>query len=118
MMDSEMTNALEKTRTELAVERADYNVGLKEADFSRRELGARRRTSRRRVTSMSRLLADVIYRWRYPLTALFVLGALLSVAARQHHRDRQRHHRLVLARRSGLPGLRAVPRRSSAARAR
>ena len=38
VMDSEMTNALEKTRTELAVERADYNVGLKEADFSRREL--------------------------------------------------------------------------------
>jgi hypothetical protein len=38
VMDSEMANALEKTRTELAVERADYNVGLKEADFSRREL--------------------------------------------------------------------------------
>ena len=38
VMDSEITNALEKTRTELAVERADYNVGLKEADFSRREL--------------------------------------------------------------------------------
>jgi hypothetical protein len=38
VMDSEMSNGLEKTRTELAVERADYNVGLKEADFSRREL--------------------------------------------------------------------------------
>ena len=38
VMDSEITNALEKSRTELAVERADYNVGLKEADFSRREL--------------------------------------------------------------------------------
>jgi Outer membrane lipoprotein-sorting protein len=38
VMDSEITNAIEKTRTELAVERADYNVGLKEADFSRREL--------------------------------------------------------------------------------
>jgi hypothetical protein len=38
VMDSEMSNAVEKTRTELAVERADYNVGLKEADFSRREL--------------------------------------------------------------------------------
>ena len=37
-MDSEMTNALEKTRTELTVEAADYNVGLKDADFSRREL--------------------------------------------------------------------------------
>ena len=38
VMDSEMTNALEKTRTELVVETADYDVGLKEADFSRREL--------------------------------------------------------------------------------
>jgi hypothetical protein len=37
-MRSEMTNALEKSRTELAVESADYNVGLREADFSRREL--------------------------------------------------------------------------------
>ncbi len=33
-----MTNALEKTRTELVVESTDYNVGLKETDFSRREL--------------------------------------------------------------------------------
>ena len=33
-----MTNALEKTRTELVVESMDYNVGLKETDFSRREL--------------------------------------------------------------------------------
>ena len=31
VMDSEMTNALEKTRTELVVETMDYNVGLKEA---------------------------------------------------------------------------------------
>ncbi len=38
VMDSEMVNSLEKTRTELAVESMDYNVGLKEADFSRREL--------------------------------------------------------------------------------
>jgi hypothetical protein len=37
-MDAEMTNALEKSRTELAIESIDYNVGLKEADFSRREL--------------------------------------------------------------------------------
>ncbi len=35
---SEMTNALEKSRTELTVESADYNVDLREADFSRREL--------------------------------------------------------------------------------
>jgi hypothetical protein len=35
---SEMTNALEKSRTELDIEAADYNVGLKESDFSRREL--------------------------------------------------------------------------------
>jgi hypothetical protein len=38
VMESEMTNALEKTRTELVVETIDYNVGLKEADFNRREL--------------------------------------------------------------------------------
>jgi hypothetical protein len=38
VMDSEMTNAIEKTRTELAIESIDYNVGLTEADFSRREL--------------------------------------------------------------------------------
>jgi len=35
---SDMNNALEKSRTELDVEAADYNVGLKEPDFSRREL--------------------------------------------------------------------------------
>ena len=42
-MDAEMTNALEKSRTELTIEKTDYNVGLKEADFTRRELerGAR-----------------------------------------------------------------------------
>lgn len=38
VMESEMTNALEKTRTELVVESTDYNVGLQESDFSRREL--------------------------------------------------------------------------------
>ena len=38
VMDSEMANASEKTRTGLVVVRADYNVGLKDADFSRREL--------------------------------------------------------------------------------
>jgi hypothetical protein len=38
VMDSQMINTAEHTRTELLVERADYNVGLKEADFSRREL--------------------------------------------------------------------------------
>ena len=38
VMESEMTNALEKTRTELVVESIDYNVGLKESDFARREL--------------------------------------------------------------------------------
>jgi hypothetical protein len=37
-MDAEMSNAQEKTRTELAIESTDYNVGLKEPDFSRREL--------------------------------------------------------------------------------
>ena len=37
-MDAEMSNALDKTRTELTIEKVDYNAGLKEADFSRREL--------------------------------------------------------------------------------
>ena len=37
-MDSEMSNALEKTRTELTIEKTEYNVGLKESDFTRREL--------------------------------------------------------------------------------
>lgn len=37
-MDIEMTNAAEKSRTELTIESIDYNVGLKESDFSRREL--------------------------------------------------------------------------------
>jgi hypothetical protein len=41
VLESEMTNGIEKTRTELIVESTDYNVGLKEADFSRRELEAR-----------------------------------------------------------------------------
>ena len=38
VMDAEMTNAIEKSRTELRTETIDYNVGLKDADFSRREL--------------------------------------------------------------------------------
>jgi hypothetical protein len=38
VMESGMTNDLEKTRTELVVESIDYNVGLKESDFARREL--------------------------------------------------------------------------------
>jgi hypothetical protein len=38
VMESEMTNGLEKTRTELVVESMNYNVGLKDSDFSRREL--------------------------------------------------------------------------------
>lgn len=38
VMDSEMANALERTRTELVVESSAYNVGLTDADFSRREL--------------------------------------------------------------------------------
>jgi hypothetical protein len=44
VMDSQMIDTLEKTSTELVVERADYNVGLTEVDFSRRELerGGRR----------------------------------------------------------------------------
>lgn len=38
VMDAQITNALEKTWTELSIEKMDYNVGLKEADFARREL--------------------------------------------------------------------------------
>jgi hypothetical protein len=38
LSDVVMTNLLEKTRTELFITNADYNVGLKEADVSRREL--------------------------------------------------------------------------------
>lgn len=38
VMDSEMSDALQKSRTELAIEKIEYNVGLKEADFTRREL--------------------------------------------------------------------------------
>jgi hypothetical protein len=38
VMESEMTNALEKTRTELIVENMDYNTYLFEEDFSRRQL--------------------------------------------------------------------------------
>lgn len=41
VMDAEMTNSSEKSRTELIIEAADYNVGLKETDFSRRELERR-----------------------------------------------------------------------------
>jgi hypothetical protein len=37
-MEAEMSNAQEKSRTELLIETADYDVGLDESDFSRREL--------------------------------------------------------------------------------
>jgi hypothetical protein len=33
-----MSNTAEKSRTELTVEKTDYNVGLKASDFTRREL--------------------------------------------------------------------------------
>ena len=38
VMDSEMANALDRTRTELVVESSVYNVGLSDTDFTRREL--------------------------------------------------------------------------------
>lgn len=38
VVESVMVNALDRTRTELTVSSADYNVGLKDDDFSRREL--------------------------------------------------------------------------------
>ena len=37
-MEAEMSNARDKTRTELTVEKIDYNTGLQESDFTRREL--------------------------------------------------------------------------------
>lgn len=40
VLASTMSNDLEKTKTELAVEKIDYNVGLKEDAFTRRELEA------------------------------------------------------------------------------
>lgn len=38
LTDVVMTNIIERTRTELAMTAAEYNVGLKESDFTRREL--------------------------------------------------------------------------------
>ena len=38
VMDAEMTNAIAKSRTELTVEKTDYNVGLLDSHFTRREL--------------------------------------------------------------------------------
>jgi hypothetical protein len=43
VMQSVMTNAIEKTRTELQVAKIDYNTGLKEDAFTRRELEGGRR---------------------------------------------------------------------------
>ncbi|MEO5894858.1 MAG: outer membrane lipoprotein-sorting protein [Vicinamibacterales bacterium] len=37
-MESGISNALEKSRTELVIEKMDYNAGVKESDFTRREL--------------------------------------------------------------------------------
>ena len=37
-MAAEMSNARDKTRTELTVEKIDYNTGLRDSDFTRREL--------------------------------------------------------------------------------
>jgi len=38
ILEMVMADAAQRTRTELVVEKMEYNVGLKEADFSRREL--------------------------------------------------------------------------------
>lgn len=38
VMDAQMVNTLENTRTDLTIREADYNVGLDAADFTRREL--------------------------------------------------------------------------------
>lgn len=38
VLEMSMADTVQRTRTELVVEKAEYNVGLKESDFSRREL--------------------------------------------------------------------------------
>ena len=38
VVESAMRNDLDRTRTELVVEKIEYNIGLKEAAFSRRAL--------------------------------------------------------------------------------
>jgi hypothetical protein len=40
VMSSSMTNDLDKTRTDLTIDKVDYNLGLKEDAFTRRELEA------------------------------------------------------------------------------
>lgn len=40
VFEAEMSNAMERTRTTLRIDRMEYNVGLKGADFSRRQLEA------------------------------------------------------------------------------
>jgi hypothetical protein len=40
VLEAEMSNLAERTRTTLRIERIEYNVGLKDADFSRRQLEA------------------------------------------------------------------------------
>ena len=75
VMESEMTNAIEKTRTELIVESMDYNVGLKETDFSRRGQSPSTGRAGRQV---SQALAGWIYRWRIPLSVFIVVGALVQ----------------------------------------
>ena len=89
-----MTNALEKTRTELVVE----TIGLQRRAEGERlqppRAGARRRRSERSASP------SCIYRWRFPLSAFIVARRPRPRAARQHHAHRQRHHRLVLEGRS------------------
>ena len=41
-LEMRMTDALQRTRTELAIERVDYDVGLTPDDFSRRQLASER----------------------------------------------------------------------------
>ena len=38
VLELRMADALQRTRTELVIEKVEYNVGLKPDDFSRREL--------------------------------------------------------------------------------
>lgn len=40
VLDAEMSNAIDRTRTTLRIQKIEYNVGLNDADFSRRQLEA------------------------------------------------------------------------------
>ena len=64
---------------------------------------------------MSRLIATFIFRWRYPLSALCVLGALVSIPSANITKIDNDITAWFSKIGSRLPGLRALSRRNSAA---